>query len=323
MPPSKPNPQDFCPCHPTPEDAADRQRKREAFCRKYENFIELLKSVAAKYPDDTTSADLLALETFGAEKPKYPAGCLSQALDFDGMVAEASYHLFGKIFGDGQLVDSMNTPDFESVATEADVLERSFAKFLFDYYLGGGCLSCQLRLEHAGRESEDEKQGQRILQFLLSLFDLSDEPIPFELRQWSKESRFRDPPPRPQHRPTETWLRNRGIIKTVATLAYLTGKYPTRNPETRPKSSCCDVVVRAYARYGTKGIRFTTVINAWNKTKVDGAALGPAMLKRWREQDQKENQALSEKQLDNKRARAIRRWDRQPYWRQRNRWDES
>ena len=323
MPPSKPNAQDFCPCHPEPEDAADRQLKREAFYRKCENAKELLKSVAVKYGDETTIADLYDLGSRIPTKPPYPADSLSAVLDFDGMVKEVGYRFFGKMIRDGQLIDIVNPPDFDSFASQAEVLERSFSKFSFENYLGGGCLHCQLRIEHAESEADHGKEGQRILRFLLGLFDRTGTPIPRELREWSQRSRLSKPPLGPRGRKGRNWLRNRCIIHTVATLAYLTGRSPTRNRESRKKLSCCDAVKRAYAKYGTRGIRYTTVANVWDKTEIDGDVLGQALLKAWLQEDREKNQALTEEQLNKKRARAIRRWARLPYWRQQNWWDET
>ena len=152
-----------------------------------------MKSVAAKYLDGTTSADMRDLELTG--KPPYPAGCLSNALDFDGMGKEASYRLFGKSTRDGRPLDNVNRPKFDRVPLWDEVWEASFAKLLLECYRNGFCLHCTSRIEDAGRDGEPGKEEQRILRSLLGLFDRTGEPIPRELRAGFPRTRGDRPRP--------------------------------------------------------------------------------------------------------------------------------
>ena len=136
-----------------------------------------MKSVAARYWDGTTSADLRDLELLGTGKPPFRAGSLSDDLDFDGMVKEARYRLFGRSTRDGRPLDNVNHPVFGDALTQAEVWEASFVKFLFEYYRNGLCLNCTSRIEHAGCDGEPGKEGQRILRSLLGMFDRTGEPI--------------------------------------------------------------------------------------------------------------------------------------------------
>ena len=242
-----------CPCQPHTEA---RQAKHDAFLRQFEDSKAVMKNVADKYPDGTTSTDLRDLELLGTGKPPFRAGSFSDDLDFDGMVKEARYRLFGR--SDGRPLDNVNHPVFGDALTQAEVWEASFVKFLFEYYRNGLCLNCTSRIEHAGCDGEPGKEGQRILRSLLGMFDRTGEPIPRELREWSAASRFQEPPPRGGGTPGQNWLRDRYIIHTVATLAYLTGRHPTRSDASEDESPC------------------------------DAVAPGSAMLERWREQDREE-----------------------------------
>ena len=112
-----------CSCRP---HTAALQEKHDAFLRQCEDGRALIKSVAAKYLDGTTSADMRDLELTG--KPPYPAGCLSNVLNFDGMGKEASYRLFGKSTRDGRPLDNVNRPKFDHVPLWDEVWEASFAK---------------------------------------------------------------------------------------------------------------------------------------------------------------------------------------------------
>ena len=282
-----------------------------------------MTEIIAKYPDHATGADLRDLD-LSWKKPPYPADCLGQVLDFDGMVKEAGYRLFGKSTRDGSPLDHLNRPEFNSVPTQAEVWELSFAKLQFERYRNGFCLNCATRIKDVDREGVAGKEGHRILRYLLGLFDRTGEPIPPELRQWSEKSRFQEPPPNPQGARQRTWLRNRCIVHTVATLAYLTGNKPTRNLAKQVGLSCCDAVLRAFHNNGTAGLTFGVVVYAWKNTKAYGdSKLGPPTLKRWREQDLEETQALNGQQLDERRERAVRRWRRLPYWREQDWWHGS
>ena len=127
-----------------------------------------MKSVAARYLDGTTRTDLRDLEILSAGKPPYQAGYLSDVLDFDGMVKEASYRLFGTSTLDGRPLDNVNRPKLESVPLKDEVWEASFAKSLLHCYRYGFCLHCTLRIEEAGRDGKPGKEGQRILRSLLA-----------------------------------------------------------------------------------------------------------------------------------------------------------
>ena len=63
-----------CPCQPHTEA---RQEKHDAFLRQFEDSKAVMKNVADKYPDGTTSADLRDLELLGTGKPPFRAGSLS------------------------------------------------------------------------------------------------------------------------------------------------------------------------------------------------------------------------------------------------------
>ena len=54
-----------------------RQEKHDAFLRQFEDSKAVMKNVADKYPDGTTSADLRDLELLGTGKPPFRAGSLS------------------------------------------------------------------------------------------------------------------------------------------------------------------------------------------------------------------------------------------------------
>ena len=82
-----------CSCRPQTEAL---QAKRDAFSRQFADDGALMKSIASKYPDGTTSADLRDFEILSTGKPPFRAGSRSDDLDFDGMVKEAGYRLFGK-----------------------------------------------------------------------------------------------------------------------------------------------------------------------------------------------------------------------------------
>ena len=117
-----------CPCQPHTEA---QQEKHDAFLRQFEDSKAVMKNVADKYPDGTTSADLRDLELLGTGKPPFRAGSLSDDLDFDGMVKEARYRLFGR--SDGRPLDNVNHPVFGDALTQAEVWEASFVKFLFEW----------------------------------------------------------------------------------------------------------------------------------------------------------------------------------------------
>ena len=154
-----------CSCRPH-TDAL--QAKRDAFLRQCEDGRASMKSVAARYLDGTTRTDLRDLEILSAGKPPYQAGYLSDVLDFDGMVKEASYRLFGTSTRDGRPLDNVNRPKFESVPLKDEVWEASFAKSLLHCYRYGFCLHCTSRIEEAGRDGKPGKEGQRILRSLLA-----------------------------------------------------------------------------------------------------------------------------------------------------------
>ena len=342
-----------CPCSPSELTTALLQEKRDAFLRQFEDgewpLGAVLRDVATRYPDDTTRAELIYLELQIEWKPPFPAGCLDRVLDFDGMVQEASYRLFGRSVRDGLTLDNVNRPDFACGPPFHVVLERSFARFRYECYRNGFCLHCSSLIKHASREGEPGKEGKRTLRALLALFDREGEPLPPGLRQWSAESRLRDAPPGPRGSPNQNWLRDLFIIHTVATLSYLTGRNETRDLEKQDGRSCCDAVARAFQDNGLLCFTFRTAQTAWSGTKSDGVAPGPAMLKAWIQQDRNKKQALSGRQrrllrwwreLDPaerraqvlrvrgtlirmrkreraaRHARAQRRWARLSYWRE-------
>ena len=308
-----------CPCQPHTEA---QQEKHDAFLRQFEDSKAVMKNVANKYPDGTTSADLRDLELLGTGKPPFRAGSLSDDLDFDGMVKEASYRLFGTSTRDGRPLDNVNRPKFESVPLKDEVWEASFAKSLLHCYRYGFCLHCTSRIEEAGRDGKPGKEGQRILRSLLGLFDRTGEPIPRELRKWSEESRFQNPPKRKSRgRPGQNWLRDKCIIHTVATLAYLTDRKPTRNQKGEDGVSCCDAVAHASDENGQGGRTYGAVESVWTKPNRNVGVRGRTLLKRWRQQDRKEEQALTAGQADIRQVRAERRWARLTYWREQDWWD--
>ena len=112
-----------CSCRPH-TDAL--QAKRDAFLRQCEDGRAVMKNVADKYPDGTTSADLRDLELLGTGKPSFRAGSFSDDLDFDGMVKEARSRLFGRSTRDGRPLDNVNHPVFGDALTQAEVWEASF-----------------------------------------------------------------------------------------------------------------------------------------------------------------------------------------------------
>ena len=216
----------------------------------------------------------------------------------------------------------MNRPKFDHVPLWDEVWEASFAKLLLECYRNGFCLHCTSRIEDAGRDGEPGKEEQRILRSLLGLFDRTGEPIPRELRKWSEESRFQKPPPGGRGRPGQNWLRDRCIIHTVASLAYLTGRDATRSDASEPESPC-DAVASVLRENGWCRFFYDAAKTVWYETKdkKDGVVLGPAMLKRWREQDQEEERALPVRQRDGRRPRAEPRWARLAYWREQDWWE--
>ena len=276
----------------------------------------MFKRVASKYWDDASEADLWELELLSERKPPYPAGSLSEVVSFDRMVEEASYHLFGKNTRDGHSFGEVERPDFGSVPPYDEVLERDHAKMFFDGYRSGLCIKCKTRIKFANLEGELGRENHRVLRYLLGLFDRMGEPIPIELRTWSEESRFLDSPPRPQSTPNRNWIRDRCITFTVATLAYMTGKAPTRNKEAKKKRSCCDAVARAFNENGKRGVGFTLIQDVWTKSASDEVLQGPSLLKRWREQDRRETKALTAEQRKERQAQAEWYWSRLPHMRQ-------
>ena len=262
--------------------------KHDAFLRRYQDDDEaLMQSVSDAHPDGATSAHLCNLETSQKGRPPVTAGRMSRAFDFDKMVKAAENLLFDKGMRDSSVLNSMNRPLLvraipQEMPPEDLVLVQSFAELLFEDYRNGGCLHCSDLL----REEKREDEGKLVLRALLGVFDQEGEPIPRELRAWSAAFRFVNPPRRSEGRPTRNWLRDRRIIYTVATLAYLTGMEPTRERGSRCMS-IFDAVALAFQENAIPSFSYAAVKTVWEKTqdKENSDALGPAMLKRWREQD--------------------------------------
>ena len=267
---------------------AGLKAEHDAFLRSYQDDDEArMESVSAAHPDGATSAHLCDLETSQKGRPPVTAGRMGRAFDFDKMVKAAENLLFDKSMRDSSVLNSMNRPRLlrvlpEEMPLEDRVLVHSFAELLFEDYRNGSCLHCSTLLRDATREAE----GKLVLRALLGVFDQEGEPIPRELRAWSATSRFENPPRRSEGRPARNWLRDRRIIYTVATLAYLTGMEPTRERGSRCMS-IFDAVALAFQRNGLRGFSYVAVKTVWEQTKdkENGVLFGPAMLKRWREQD--------------------------------------
>ena len=78
-----------CPCQPHTEA---RQEKHDAFLRQFEDSKAVMKNVADKYPDGTTSADLRDLELLGTGKPPFRAGSLRVRPETLCRITEFSEH---------------------------------------------------------------------------------------------------------------------------------------------------------------------------------------------------------------------------------------
>ena len=155
-------------------------------------------------------------------------------------------------------------------------------EYKFHLYRQGACLDCPALIDNANRSDEEAWLGQHSLRTLLGLFDQNGEPIPKALREWSAQSRLKAVKGK-RGNPRRTGLRDRYIIHTVAILAYVTGKSPTRN-DASPEESPCDAVLTAFKKEGVH-LTLKVVLNAWFKENR-----GPKLLERWR---QASNQAQS------------------------------
>ena len=273
-----------CSCRP---QTAALQAKHEAFLRRYWDDDEsLLESISKAHPNGATSADLRGRETSRRGKPHTIAGRMSHALDFDRMVKLARLLLLDRSMVDGRSLHGLNGSPVDRLPRDNMLLIKSFAEFRFEAYRNGDCLRCASLIEDAGREGEAGKEGQRILRSLLGVFDRKGVPLPRELRPWSEKSRFEKPPTGNQGSPKRTQLRNRRIIHAVAYLAYLSGRGATRDKDNPPESPC-DAVARALQENGEQHFSYDAAKKAWCTTKDENSiALGPAMLKRWLEQDE-------------------------------------
>ena len=316
-----------CPCRPGAA-SADLQAKRDAFIGRYGDdagaWDVIHWDIASTHPDGATSAYLHRKKLSGEGRPPFPAGCLAGVLDFDGMVMEASYRLFGRSPLDGRPLDHAIRPCLDAVPVPDRIVGEVFAEFRFECYRNGYCLHCPKLIEHAKRDGDEGKEGEHILRSLLALFDRAGEPLPLALREWSAESRFKTPPLRLKPgSPPKNWLRDLFIIHTVATLSYLTGRSPTRNEATVDRIACCDTVARAFQDNEGQDLKRRTVEDVWSGTKSDGVKPGPAMLQLWQEQDRKERLALPEQQQDRILERAKRRWIRLQHWREQDWWAGS
>ena len=207
-----------CPCRPAPV-STDLQAKRDAFIGRYGDdagaWDAIHWDIASTHPDGATSAYMHFKKLSGKGKPPYPAGCLAGVLDFDEMVKEASYRLFGRSTLDGHTLDHAIRPRFDAVPASDRIDEKVFAEFRFECYRHGYCLHCPTLIEHARRDGDEGKEGEQILRSLLALFDRAGEPLPLSLREWSANSRFEQPPKGARRRPRKNWLRNLFIIHTV------------------------------------------------------------------------------------------------------------
>ena len=107
-----------------------------------------------------------------------------------------------------------------------------------------------------------------------------------------------------QGSPKRTQLRNRRIIHAVAYLAYLSGRKATRDDDNPPESPC-DAVARALQENGEQHFSYDAAKKAWYTTKDENSiALGPAMLERWLEQDQRAQ----------RRSARLAFWQKQDWW---------
>ena len=189
---------------------------------------------------------------------------------------------------DGRSLNGLNGSPVDRLPQDNMLLIKSFAEFRFEAYRNGDCLRCASLTEDAGRKGEAGKEGQRILRSLLGVFDRRGVPLPRELRPWSEISRFEKPPPGNRGSPKRTGLRNTLIIHAVAYLAYLSGRYATRDNHNSPESPC-DAVARALQENGEQRFSYHAVKKVWHNTKDEnGIALGPAKLEHWLKQDRKE-----------------------------------
>ena len=163
----------------------------------------------------------------------------------------------------------------------------SISEGLLAQYRANICLNCPSLVREIHQKYDPFDIGNRILREFLAQCDLVGEPIPLALRDWSANSRFTNPPARPKGKPRINWYRDHLIVITIATLAYWTGKAPTRNDEPKLRDSICDAVACAFQRNGYSSVNFTTVKRAWlNKTMTnDRKPIGPSILKRWRAED--------------------------------------
>ena len=297
-----------CSCRP---HTAALQAKHDAFVRRYQDDDDaLLESISEAHPDGATSAHLCDLETAQRGKPHAVAGQMRDLLDFDRMVRLARFLLFDKSMRDGSALNSMNRPRLDRLPKDGMVLVKSYAELLFESYRDGGCLRCTSLIKDAGRDGEPGREGERILRSLLGVFDQEGERIPRELRAWSAESRLEKPPPGGQGSPKRYGLRDRRIIHTVAYLAYLTDRDPTRKDKSEAKS-VCDAVALALQKNGFSVFTYQAAKTVWRKTKKDGVALGPVMLERWKEQDRK---ALAAQERAQRRSARLAYWHKQGWW---------
>ena len=208
-------------------------------------------------------------------KPNCHAGKF-ESLCYKEMIAEAERLLFERAG-----LRLKHIPPWDRVPF------TSIAEGLLAQYRANICLNCSCLLREIQQECNPFDINNRILRELLAQCDLVGEPIPLALRDWSAHSRFTNPPARPKGKPRNNWYRDHLIVITIATLAYWTGKTPTRNDESKLRDSICDAVVCAFQRNGYSSVNFATVKRAWlNKAMTnDGKPIGPSILKRWRAED--------------------------------------
>ena len=203
------------------------------------------------------------------------------------MVKAAENLLFDKSMRDSSVLNSINRPLLvraipEEMPPEDLVLVQSFAELLFEDYRNGGCLHCSDLL----REEKREDEGKLVLRALLGVFDQEGEPIPRELRAWSAAFRFVNPPRRSEGRADPELVARQAhhLHRRDSRLLDRHGTNPRArisvHVDFRRRGACIsgERNPQLFVRGGQNGV-------GEDPEKEKSDALGPAMLKRWREQD--------------------------------------
>ncbi len=225
---------------------------------------DLYSGLAEIFRSNPGGAAAVCFKLPSPERPDFKPGARKK-YSFDEMVRIAR----GLMYGTG-------IPGLERKFEQSPSSFEARAEYKFHLYRQGGCLDCPALTDNADRSDEEAWLGQHSLRTLLGLFDQNGEPIPKALREWSAQSRLKAVKGK-RGNPRKLWLRNVYILHTVAVLAYVTGKYPSRNDEASHTESPCDAVVDAFKKEGVH-LTLKVVLNAWFKENR-----GPKLLERWRQ----------------------------------------